>query len=104
MLPKRNRADRKLVAFIFKEGRFINSPSYSFKFIKIGGKESRISVIVPKSVSKSAVKRNKLRRLGYSAIAKHPSGLAGALIFKKYQDNLEILKDEAQNIFSKINN
>lgn len=110
MLPKKNRADKKAIEKIFKEGRFISSPSFAFKFINNPeNKDSsvQISVIAPKSVAKLAVKRNSLRRLGYNALAKHldqlPTNLKGALVFKKYQDDTLIIENEIKSIFSKIN-
>ena len=108
MLPKKNRADTKVVEKIFKEGRFLVSPNLTFKFI-FGDKNSlpRISFIAPKSVAKLAVKRNLLRRYGYAVLAKYinqfPAGLVGAFVFKKDQDDLIILEHEIKNILGKIN-
>ena len=39
MLKKKNRADTKTVDKIFKEGRFLNSQSLTFKFIITSGNE-----------------------------------------------------------------
>lgn len=125
MLPKKNRADRKVVDEVFKDGKFINSTFLTFKFIKrrksnvfFAAKEEsslplqktlllRLSVIVPKSVAKLAVKRNFLRRLGYKALEKHlksfPPGTEGVFIFKKYQDDALIIENEIKAILSKIN-
>jgi len=108
MLPKKNRADTKAVEKIFKEGRFLNSPNLTFKFILKGNSVSpQISFIVPKTVSRLAVKRNFLRRLGYNALQKHleqfPTGISGVFVFKKYQDDTSVLENEIQNILSKIN-
>jgi ribonuclease P protein component len=107
MPPKKNRADKKTVERIFKEGKFINSPNLTFKFFINRGNERRISVIVPKSVAKKAVDRNFLRRRGYSVLRKYtnqfPTGLLGVFIFKKYQSDLSIIEDEIKNILNKIN-
>lgn len=120
MLPKKNRVGTKEVDRIFKEGKFLVSPSLTFKYIKkaIGQTygsplrsdlwlESKISVIAPKSVAKLAVKRNLLRRRGYSAVGKYlgqfPAGLVGVFIFKKYQDDIFILENEIETILKKIN-
>jgi len=125
MLPKKNRADKKAVGRIFKEGKFINSPNLTFRFVSTREYESfsskqpdsslptrkflcpRISVIVPKAVAKLAVKRNLLRRLGYSVLEKYinqfPSPLLGVFVFKKYQDNVLILEHEIKNILNKVN-
>ena len=106
MLPKKNRADKKVVERIFKEGRVINAPNLALRFVASRG-PARISVIVPKSTAKKAVERNRLRRRGYSVLEKYikqlPLGLAGVLIFKKYQEDFSIIEDEIKNIFNKIN-
>ncbi|MFA6257606.1 MAG: ribonuclease P protein component [Candidatus Paceibacterota bacterium] len=107
MLPKKNRVSTKEVDKIFKEGRFFVSPSFTFKYLKSTNKGVKISFIAPKSVAKLAVKRNLLRRRGYTALAKHidqfPSGLMGVFIFKKYQDDISVIEDEIKNILTKIN-
>lgn len=104
MLPKKNRADKKTVQKIFKEGKFINSAHLTFKFILNGQKNKKISFIVPKNASKLAVKRNFLRRLGYSVLSKtdFPAGIYGAFIFRKYEDDPKILQNEIKAIFSKV--
>jgi ribonuclease P protein component len=108
MLPKKNRASKKDVDEIFKDGSFFNSPNLTFKFlIKKGTTGIRISFISPKSISKKAVIRNKLRRIGYRALKKHqnlfPAGLIGVFIFKKYQDDIVIIENEIKTILNKIN-
>ena len=107
MLKKINRADKKTVEKIFKEGRFLNSLNLTFKFFKTPQAGKKISVIVPKSVAKLAVKRNLLRRLGYKALEKNfsdfPSGIIGVFVFKKYQDDVSIIENEIKNVLAKIN-
>jgi ribonuclease P protein component len=120
MLPKKNRADKKLVERTFKEGKFINSPNLTFKFILTNNSTvPRISFIAPKNVAKLAVQRNLLRRRGYSILGKYmnqfPLGLIGVFIFKtrpngrglpvgrEYQDDVSILENEIKNVFAKIN-
>jgi ribonuclease P protein component len=108
MLKKKNRADKNAVGKIFKEGKFLNSLNLTFKYILT--KDSlipRISFIVPKSVAKLAVKRNLLRRHGYTVLQKYtdqfPAGILGVFVFKKYQDDVSIIENEIKNILSKIN-
>lgn len=107
MLPKKNRADRKAVERIFKEGKFVNSPNLTFKFIITPTKQRKISFIAPKSAAKLAAKRNKLRRLGYSALKKYlkefPVGVMGVFVFKKNQEDILILENEIKTILHKIN-
>ncbi len=87
MLPYINRADKKAIEKIWKDGRFTNTPNLTFKYLK--HKEAtppRIAFITPKASVKSAVKRNLLRRRGYALISKRLNqllGYEGAFIFNK---------------------
>ena len=108
MLKKQNRANKKDIDLLFKEGKFLNSPNLTFKYLK--KKEittPRISFIAPKSVAKLAVKRNLLRRRGYDALKKYldqfPAGILGVFVFKKYQDDILLIENEIKEILSKIN-
>jgi ribonuclease P protein component len=108
MLPKKNRVERKEVDEIFKKGRFLNSTYLTFKFLsKKDSKTRKISFVAPKSVAKLAVKRNLLRRRGYSALKKYfnqfPVDIIGVFIFKKYQDDVSIIENEIKTILNKIN-
>jgi len=110
MLPKKNRTSTNEVNKIFKEGRFISSPNFTFKYIKPTGRtcgNSCISFIAPKSVAKLAVQRNLLRRRGYAVLQKYltqfPAGLAGVFVFKKYQEDLSAIENEIKTILTKIN-
>jgi ribonuclease P protein component len=108
MLPKKNRVGTREVDNIFKEGRILASPHLSFRYIKNASKEeAKISFIASKNVAKLAVKRNLLRRRGYSALKKFihlfPLGVLGVFVFKKYQDDISILENEIKNILGKIN-
>ena len=118
MLPKKNRADKKLVEKIFQEGKFINSPNLTLKFIKEKILVPQISFITPKSVSKKAVERNLLRRQGYFILKKYfhkfPVGFSGVFIFgkksmeffggrkNKKRNPIKNLEDEIKNILNKI--
>lgn len=119
MLPKKNRADKKLIKDIFKDGKFINSPNISLKFVKKKDISLRISFITPKTVSKRAVDRNLLRRRGYDILGKNlylfPKNFAGAFIFgkesmkffggrkNKKRNPFQNLENEIKKILNKIN-
>lgn len=107
MFPKENRAEKKQVDKIFKEGRFISSPNLTFKFLVENNSNRRISFIAPKSVAKLAVKRNLLRRRGYSVLEKYinqfPSGLLGVFVFKKAINSVFEIENEIKTILNKIN-
>jgi len=108
MLPKKNRVDKKSVDLLFKKGSFVASPNFTFKFILINNSlQPRISFIIPKNIVKLAVKRNLLKRKGYSALKKYinqfPLGILGVFVFKKYQDDILIIENEIKDILIKIN-
>ncbi|MEK7564547.1 MAG: ribonuclease P protein component [Patescibacteria group bacterium] len=115
MLAKKNRLDKKGVDLVFKlcppsgnRGFLLFSTHLTFKFLKEEqNTDPRISFIASKGVVKLAVKRNLLRRSGYSALAKHiqtlPSCISGVFIFKKYQDDVSILENEIKTILHKVN-
>ncbi len=108
MLPKKNRANKNKVERVFKEGKFVNSPFFSFKFILNKQSNTRqISVVVPKSVSKLAVSRNRLRRLGYQVLEQYldlfPAGIEGVLMFKRINEDILAISNEIKQIASKIN-
>lgn len=108
MLSKKNRVDKKNIDLIFKEGKYLASPNLNFKFLVTESpKNARISFISPKNIVRLAIDRNRIRRRGYTALAKYidqfPAGLLGAFIFKNYQDDVKILESEIKNILDKIN-
>ena len=107
MLPRKNRVGTKSIDEIFRRGKILSSPNLTFKFINTPTQDKKISFIAPKSVAKLAVKRNKLRRLGYSVLKKYinnfPVGLTGVFIFKKYQEDIFTIENEIKNILDKIN-
>ena len=118
MLSQKNRTNKKLVDKIFKNGRFVNSPNLTLKFIKDDISFPRISFIVPKTISKRAVGRNLLRRRGYFVIKKYlnnfPTDFAGVFIFSKKsmeifggrknktKNPILILENEIKTILEKI--
>jgi ribonuclease P protein component len=88
MFTKSTRVDKKLAKEVFRDGKFINSPNLTLKFINIKSFSlPRISFIVPKIVSSKAVIRNLLKRRGYTTFKKYlnklPAGFVGVFIFGK---------------------
>ncbi|MEI6280747.1 MAG: ribonuclease P protein component [bacterium] len=107
MLLKKNRASTKAIEKIFKEGKFINSSILTFKFILSSNThEPKLSIIAPKSLAKTAVLRNHLRRAGYTALGRHiggfPLGITGAFVFKRKEDDISILENEVKTILNKV--
>ncbi|MDQ3075758.1 MAG: ribonuclease P protein component [bacterium] len=103
MLLKKNRANKKDLDKVFKKGFFLASTNLTFRYLK--DKTTKISFVTPKTVSKSAVKRNGLRRKGYALLKKHlellPSPITAAFVFKK--SNTENLENEIKNLLTKAN-
>jgi len=64
MLERTRRVTKIMFDDVLKNGVSSHSPSFSFKILrKTAQIESRFSVVVSKKVAKSAVKRNRLRRI-----------------------------------------
>ena len=107
MLPKKNRVVTGEVDAIFKEGKFLTSSNLTFKYLKNNNKEIKISFIAPKNVARLAVRRNLLRRRGYTALKNYindfPLGVIGVFIFKKFQDDISIIENEIKDILTKLN-
>lgn len=107
MLPKKNRVDKKGIDLIFKKWNSIISSVFVFKFVLVDNSiEPRISFIAPKNIARLAVKRNFLRRKGYSVLNKYinqfPAKILGVFIFKKPEDNISIIENEIKNVLNKI--
>ncbi len=82
MFLKKKRVTKELFQAIMKQGRTLSGSLFSFRYIK--QKEPQYAFVVPKSVEKQAVSRNKLRRVGYNALKTHnPESCAGIFFFKK---------------------
>jgi ribonuclease P protein component len=110
MTPKKNRLEIRAVKKVFAEGRFLSTPYFTFKFIQArqdkGPTNPQISFIVPKSVAKLAVKRNLLRRRGYSALRKYlpvfPRGMQAVLVFKKQETDILTIENEIKKILDRL--
>ena len=91
---------------VFKKGSFLASSNLSLKFIKNDQKDPKISFVIPKSVVKSAVKRNFLKRRGYRTIKSKlnmlPDGFLGAFIFGK--KSMEVFYGKKSGDFDPIFN
>lgn len=114
MLLKKYRGTKADINPIWKEGRFVSASNLTLKWLKNKGKIPKIVFITPKTVAKSTVKRNLLRRRGYSAINHLIHSLPpiiGAFMFSKdslkafggkREEAMSNLEDEIKTIISKI--
>ena len=91
MLNKKNRISRDLFQNIYKKGVKISNNSLIIIYLTSSLKKTKISFVAPKSVSKKAVIRNKLKRRGKYFFLKHQNKIKDnhniIVIFKK-----EVLK------------
>lgn len=108
MLPKKNRANKKDIEKLFKNRGFLSSSTLTFRYqpLSIPGMDSRISFVVPKKVTKSAVLRNKLRRIGYIALEKHLNLLNTPVsgVFSFTKNNTDNIENEIKDLLSKTTN
>lgn len=70
MLAQKNRLPRELFDPVWKNGRRLSSPLFSFQYVPAPLGEARFSAVVSKKVSKTAVGRTRIRRRIYNALAK----------------------------------
>ena len=86
MLPKRKRVTKDLFQNIMKKGKVVSSPLFLFRYINQNSPQ--YVFVVPKTVSKRAVDRNKLRRQGYNILNSQAlKPVAGIFFYKKEAKN-----------------
>lgn len=68
MLPKENRVKKALFAKVFRLGHTFSSPHLTLRVVAAPKEGGKFSFVVSKTVAKGAVKRNLLRRRGYSIV------------------------------------
>lgn len=99
MLSKQNRISKNDFNIIFKNGKTILSPIFVFKYQKNLENQGRFSFVVPKTVVKSAVKRNSLRRKGFNSLKnKGFPAISGIFIYKKGVDKDTPISEIRENI------
>lgn len=69
--------------YLFRNGKTARNASVLVRFVPNGGRRetSRVSVVVSKKVSKSAVVRNRIRRRIYEVVRKNWSSIAPQIDF-----------------------
>jgi ribonuclease P protein component len=67
MLPNSQRLSTKQFEEVLKKGRVAHNPLFWLRTLKIQG-NTKVSVICPQKIAKSAVKRNEIRRRIYNQI------------------------------------
>ena len=67
MLPNSQRLSTKQFEEVLKKGRVVHNPLFWLRILKTDG-NTKIAVISPQKIAKSAVKRNEIRRRIYNQI------------------------------------
>jgi len=102
MLPKKQRVSKEFFKKLEKTRTF----SGEFLIMKVKAEKglARISFVVSKKIAKSAVERNRLRRMGYAAaellISKITPGYIFIFYFRKQNKkvSVESLRNEIKNL------
>ncbi len=81
MLPKKERLSRNAFNRFFSAGKRFHSSSFQIVYAEYP--TLHVSVVIPKKVEKSAVKRNKIRRRTYDIVRNYrqEKGVQGVFIF-----------------------
>ncbi len=108
MLPKTNKINKKLFDKVFKEGKTYHSDFLYIKTLKNNG-VSKFSFVVMKKNLAGAVRRNLIKRRGFSIIKQEltniKSGVAVIFFIKKGSEKITFkqLETEIKKILSKAN-
>lgn len=103
MLPKRKRVNKELFQNVLQKGEVFHSSFFIFRYIR--QKTPQYAFVVPKTVAKSAVLRNKLRRLGYNSLnLTQIPPLAAIFFYKKQAQKISQnqIKDDILSLLKKI--
>jgi len=101
MLAKKFRLSRRQVNIVYRKGKSTSFGSISIKFYPNGLEFPRFSVIIPKSVVKKVVERNRLRRIIFEELGKNQkTGMGDCLIRLHRVIPEEILKAQIKKILA----
>jgi ribonuclease P protein component len=82
MLPKKKRVTKEVFQTIIKGGKTFSTPFFLFFYINT--KNPQYAFVAPKKVFKTAVMRNKYRRIGYNVLNSiHIKQGSGVFFYKK---------------------
>ena len=102
MLKKNLRINKSLFVEVLKRGMALSSAHILLRFIKTADSKSQFAFSTPKSAAKQAVKRNLLKRRGFSVIKKYIKSInPGHLCqfsFKKNSTKLSFIETEQEII------
>ena len=95
--------------FVYKQGQTVRGPAVTLKFVKNNRQQQfRVAVVVSKKVSKSAVKRNRMRRRVFAIVREQLEQLGEPydLVFMIYDADVvtmdsEVLQKQVQGLLRK---
>ena len=70
MLPKQRRLSKELVKMVIKQGKSVYNHNLFLKYLIRPQQTSAFSFVVPAKIQKSAVQRNKLKRMARASVLK----------------------------------
>jgi len=85
MLAKKFRLTRKQVNIVYRKGKSTSLGIISIKAYANKLEYSRFSVIIPKSLIKKVVERNRLRRIIFEELNKGPKTKAGDYLIRLHK-------------------
>lgn len=103
MLPKKKRITKDIFQTILKKGNIVSGSFFLFRYIK--GSYPQYVFVVSKKITKTAIKRNSLRRRGYNILRQYNlKNCAGIFFYKKEAINIPVneLKKDIEFILEKI--
>jgi ribonuclease P protein component len=104
MLPKKKRVTKGVFNILLKDGKTFSNTLFLFYFIK--NESPQYAVVAPKGIFKTAIKRNKYRRIGYNILLSLPikSG-SGVFMYRKPALTAETkdIKEGMVSLLKKIN-
>ncbi|MFZ2048899.1 MAG: ribonuclease P protein component [Minisyncoccia bacterium] len=97
MLPRHLRIKRGLYKELILGSRFVHSPHFTLRYIKIEGQKSKVGVSVSKKVAKSAVTRNTVRRRVYDCVSPYLEKYKQYLLLVVAKSGAQFVKGEKLN-------
>ncbi len=102
MFPKKKRVTKDLFQVVMKNGKMVHGSLFTLRYIPQNSPQ--FVFVAPKSVAKSAVSRNKLRRQGYNSLRAFAlPKITGLFFYKKgvFKPKTEEIKADIDLIFKK---
>jgi len=96
MLSKKKRVTKGVFRILMREGKTISTQLFLFYFLK--SDSPRYAFVAPKNTFKSAVKRNKWRRIGYNILRSIPIKFGTGIFIYKKQSILAKSEEIKENI------